>query len=53
MANVVQILVPSGTFSVNPALINGQTILSVIVQELSTTVEPIILYSNELIAGEV
>lgn len=54
MANqVVQILVQSGTISVNPTRINEQTILSVVVQELTTTVEPEVRYSNELRAGEV
>lgn len=54
MANqVVQILVQSGTLSVNPTLINGQTLLTVVVQELTVTVEPETRYSNEIRAGEV
>ena len=54
MANqVVQIQIHSPTFSVNPVRINTQTILSVIVKELTVTVEPELLYSNEFRAGEV
>lgn len=54
MANqVVQIQISSPTFSVNPVRINAQTIFSVIVKELTVTVEPELLYSNEIRAGEV
>ena len=54
MANqVVQIQILSPTFSVNPVLMNAQTILSVIVKEVTVTVEPELLYSNELRSGEV
>lgn len=54
MANqVVQILIPSGSFTVNPTLINGQTVISVVVQERTVTVEPVVIYSNDLRAGEV
>ena len=54
MANqVVQIQILSPTFSVNPVRMNAQTILSVIVKEVTVTVEPELLYSNEIKAGEV
>ena len=54
MANqVVQVQISSPTFSVNPVRINTQTILSVIVREVTVTVEPEIYYANEFRAGEV
>ena len=54
MANqVVQIQILSPTFSVNPVRMNAQTILSVIVREVTVTVEPELLFSNEFRAGEV
>ena len=54
MANqVIQIAIQTPTFSVNPVRINTQTILSVIVKELTVMVEPETLYSNDFRAGEV
>ncbi len=54
MANqVVQIQILSPTFSVNPVRMNAQTILSVIVREVTVTAEPELLFSNEFRAGEV
>ena len=56
MAEQYTVLVPeitSAMFSVNPAVINGKTVLSVSVTEKTIILEPEKIYSGEFYSGEV
>lgn len=46
-------VIESASFSVNPSVINGKTVLTVSVVEQQIVLEPEKYYSGELYAGEV
>lgn len=56
MADTFTVLIPeitAASFSVNPAVINGKTILSVTVTEKAVILAPEKFYSGEFYSGEV
>ena len=56
MADQYSVLIPeiiAASFSVNPAVINGKTVLSVTVTEKTVISEPEKYYSGEFYSGEV
>ena len=56
MADTFTVLIPeitTASFSVNPAVINGKTILSVTVTEKAVILELEKFYSGEIFSGEV
>ena len=56
MADQYTVLVPkitAASFSVNPAVINSKTVLSVSVTEKTIILEPEKIYSGEFYSGEV
>lgn len=56
MTEQYAVLIPeitAASFSVNPAVINGKTVLSVTVTEKTVILEPEKIYSGELYSGEV
>ena len=56
MADQYTVLIPeitAATFSVNPAVINGKTVLSISITEKTIILEPEKIYSGEIFSGEV
>lgn len=56
MADTFTVLIPeitSASFSINPSVINGKTVLSVTVTEKTVILEPEKYYSGEFYSGEV
>lgn len=56
MADQYSVLIPqitAASFSVNPVVMNGKTVLSVAVTEKTVILEPEKIYSGELYSGEV
>lgn len=56
MADQYSVSIPeitAASFSVNPAVINGKTVLSVTVTEKTVILEPEKIYSGEIFSGEV
>ena len=56
MADQYSVLIPeiiAASFSLNPAVINVKTVLSVTVTEKTVILEPDKIYSGEIFSGEV